>query len=224
MIDTTAAHPDVVSREEWEARRSDVLAAEKAQTKALDRLNARRRRLPMTPMDNYRFDGANGPVTLLDLFNGRPQLIVQNFMFDPDWDAGCPSCSNLADSAPHLSHFGPYDVAIARISRAPIDKITAYNARMGWDAPWVSSLNSTYNQDWGWTADDGEVPGVSCYLQLDGQPYLTYSTSGRGVEPLSSQVGYLDSTVYGRQESWEDSPAGWPQTNPYQKTRRHDEY
>jgi len=220
-----AAHPPVVSRDEWQTRRDSLMAEEKQLTRQSDEVNASRRALPMTPVENYTFEGADGPVSLIDLFGDRSQLIVQNFMFHPDWDAGCPSCSNLADNVPHLSHFGPYDVSFARISRAPIDRIAAYSTRMGWSAPWVSAFNSSYNQDWGWTQLDGsEVPGVSFYLRVDDRPYLTYVTDGRGVEPLSAMAGYLDRTIYGRQEAWESSPTGWPQDEPYRRNRRHDEY
>lgn len=178
----------------------------------------------MTPVDDYVFTGRDGPVRLVDLFAGRAQLVVQHFMFDPSWDEGCPSCSNLADNVPHLAHFGPYDLAFARISRAPIEKLLAYSERMGWDAPWVSSFDSTFNDDFGWTRDDQEIPGVSVYLRLGEDVFQTYVTEGRGVEILSGFVGYLDVSPYGRQEAWEDSPPGWPQTPAHERNRRHDEY
>ncbi|MEH0108606.1 DUF899 family protein [Tersicoccus sp. MR15.9] len=224
MTTTAPALPEIVDRDTWEQRRQDHLEREKAWTRLGDEVSAARRRLPMTPMPAYTFDGPDGPVTLLELFAGRRQLIVQNFMFDPAWDAGCPSCSNLADNVPHLAHFGPYDIAWARISAAPVEKLTAYSRRMGWTVPWVSSGNSGYNRDWGWTRDDGEYPGVSFYVR-DGQDvYLTFATEGRGVEPLSALAGYLDRTVWGRQKDWEDSPPGWPQTESFMRNRRHDEY
>nr|WP_267880630.1 DUF899 family protein [Actinokineospora spheciospongiae] len=96
--------------------------------------------------------------------------------------------------------------------------------RMGWSAPWVSSADSAYNRDWGWTREDGEYPGVSFYVRTGDDVFLTYVTEGRGVEPLSGFAGYLDRTVFGRQESWEDSPTGWPTGDPHTRNRRHDEY
>ena len=218
------AHPQIVDRAEWQHAADEQLAREKELTKQGDKVTAARRRLPMTPVDNYAFAGPDGPVTLLELFGDADQLIIQHFMFHPDWDAGCPHCSNLADSLPHTAHFAPYGIGFVRVSRAPVEKLQAYSERMGWREPWVSSNGNSYNQDWGWTVDDGEVPGVSFLLKVGDQAYLTYSTVGRGVEPLSSEAGYLDRTIYGRQETWEDSPAGWPQTEAFSKTRRHDEY
>ncbi len=218
------AYPDTVDRQEWEKARAALLDEEKSETRARDRVGAARRRLPMMPMPAYTFEDENGQVTLLELFEGRSQLVVQHFMFDPEWDAGCPSCSNLADNVPHLAHLWAYGITYARISRAPIEKLLAYRERMGWTAPWVSSLDSTFNQDFGWTQPDGEVPGVSVYLRRDEDVFLTYSTSGRGVEPLSGLVGYLDISPYGRQEEWEESPEGWPQVPAHGVNRRHDEY
>ncbi len=226
MIDTTKAHPPIVDRATWEEKRNELLPKEKEATKLLDAVAAQRRRLPMTEMPNYTFMGKDGPVEFIDLFEGRSQLIIHHFMFQPDWDAGCPSCSDDADNAiPHPAHFGPYDLSLVRVSRAPIEKLLVYSKRMGWDVPWYSSLDSTFNQDWGWTNHQGnEAPGFSVYLQLNGQPYLTYRTQGRGVEILSSIAGHLDVAPYGRQEGWQDVPGGWPQGDVFTKIRRHDEY
>ncbi len=181
----------------------------------------------MTPVGDYTLDGPAGPLAFVDLFQGVERLVVQHFMFAPDWDAGCPSCSYAVDSSPrHLSHLRAEGIAHAVISHAPIGTIAAYQRRMGWDdLLWVSSANSPFNRDWGWTSDDGEVPGFSFYLLADGVGYLTYSTTGRGVEPVLSTVNLVDRTVYGRCEDWEDSPDGWPQHGTYDgPTRRHDEY
>lgn len=226
MIDTTKAHPPIVDRATWEEQRSALLPKEKAATRQLDEVAALRRRLPMTEIPNYTFMSQDGPVQFIDLFAGRSQLIIHHFMFRPDWTAGCPSCSDDADNAiPHLAHFGPYDLSLVRVSRAPIEKLTAYSNRMNWHVPWYSSLHSTFNQDWGWTTDqEQEVPGFSVYLQVHGRPYLTYRTQGRGVEILSSIAGHLDIAPYGRQEKWQDVPAGWPQDDVFAKIRRHDEY
>ncbi|WP_424186272.1 DUF899 domain-containing protein [Actinokineospora sp. G85] len=220
----TTARPDIVDLEGFQRARAELLVQEKELTRLSDKVAARRRRLPMTRVPEYTFDGEHGPVTLRGLFGDRTQLVVQNFMFDPEWDAGCSSCSFMVDNMPHLAHFGPYDIAFACVSAAPVAKLLAYRDRMGWPVTWVSSLNNTYNRDFGWTTDDGEQPGFSFYVRTDDDVFLTYSTDGRGVEPLAGMVGYLDRTVFGRQELWEDSPAGWPQSESFSHTRRHDEY
>lgn len=226
MIDTTPAHPPVVDRAAWTAARAALLPLEKAGTRLHDAIAAQRRRLPMTPVQNYSFTGERGPVTLTDLFAGRSQLILHHFMFEPQWSQGCAFCSDDADNAvPHLAHLGPYDISFVRISRAPVEKLLAYSARMGWTVPWVSSGGTTFGDDWGWTRPGGgEVSGFSVYLLHSGVPHLTYRTDGRGVELMSSIAGHLDITPYGRQEAWEDSPPGWPQDGTFTKTRRHDEY
>ncbi|GGR20107.1 DUF899 domain-containing protein [Deinococcus ruber] len=226
MIDTALAHPPIVSREQWTQARDALLPLEKAETRLRDAVAAQRRRLPMTEVANYTFMGKDGPLSFLDLFAGRSQLIVHHFMFEPAWEQGCVFCSDDADNAvPHLSHFGPYDISFVRLSRAPIEKLTAYSARMGWSVPWVSAHDCTFNQDWGWTRPGGgEVSGFSVYLQLDGRPYLTYRTEARGTEPMSSIAAHLDITPYGRQETWQDVPTGWPHHDTFTRTKRHDEY
>jgi predicted dithiol-disulfide oxidoreductase (DUF899 family) len=168
----------------------------------------------------------DGPMTFIDLFAGRSQLIVHHFMFDPNWHQGCAFCSDDADNGvPHLAHFRPYDISFVRISRAPIDKLLAYSERMGWSVPWFSSHDCTFNQEWGWTIPNGgEAAGFSVYIQVEGKPYLTYVTKDRGVELFSSIAGHLDITPYGRQEKWQAVPLGWRQDDTFTKIRRHDEY
>lgn len=225
MIDTTKAHPPIVDRETWQTARENLLGLEKVETRLRDAIAASRRRLPMTEVANYRLEGLDGPVTFIDLFAGRSQLIVHHFMFDPTWDQGCAFCSDDADNCvPHLAHFQPYDISFVRISRAPIGKLLAYSKRMGWSVPWFSSHDCTFNQDWGWTVQGGEVSGFSVYLQMEGKPYLTYQTKARGVELMSSIAGHLDIAPYGRQEKWQEVPPGWPQDDTFTKLRRHDEY
>src|SRR3954454_21458496 len=148
--------PDVVSREEWLVARKELLVREKAATRARDALNADRRRLPMVLVDkDYRFEGPDGEVGLADLFEGRRQLVVQHFMFDPSWDDGCPSCTAGADeNAPKMrEHLAVRDTTFAAISRAPIDKIERYKAKKGWTFPWVSSFGSPFNYDYQATVD-----------------------------------------------------------------------
>jgi predicted dithiol-disulfide oxidoreductase (DUF899 family) len=225
--------PQIVSETEWRAAREALLADEKEATRARDALAARRRRLPMVRIDkDYVFDGANGKATLLDIFDGRRQLLLYHFMFGPSEEAGCDGCSMFVDQIGHLAHLRARDTSFALVSRAPISKIEAYRKRMGWTIPWYSSFRSEFNVDFGVGPEtpqpdayqDGETFGLSVFLR-DGRSVLrTYFTTARGVEALGSVWTFLDLTPLGRQEEWEDSPAGYPQTKPYQWWRRHDEY
>lgn len=222
---TQGSLPPIVSREEWQSARDSLLAREKEETRARDAVNAERRRLPMVAIDKpYAFEGPAGKVKLLDLFEGRRQLIVQHFMFDPTWEQGCPSCSFLTDSIGHLAHLHARDISLVLISRAPFEKLSRYEERMGWTVPWFSSSGSDFNADFGVTTDKGEQPGVSVFLRDGERVFHTYFTSGRGVESLSGLTGYLDLAPYGRQETWEDSPEGWPQGPAITWVRRHDSY
>lgn len=225
MSKDEVARPKVVDEAEWRAALDEQVALEKAHTRAQDALAAARRRLPMMRLDkDYRFDTLGGHRSLPELFEGRSQLIVYHFMFGPDWEAGCPGCSWVADAMSHPAHLQARDVSFTMVSRAPLDRLLAYRDRMGWIAPWVSSLDSGFNQDMGATTEDGEHHGVSVFLRDGGTVYRTYTTGARGVEQLGSHWSYLDLTPYGRQESWEDSPAGFPQGPLYSWMHRHDEY
>ena len=153
--------PQVVSREEWVAARKELLAKEKELTRARDALNAERRRLPMVKIEkNYVFEGPEGTASLLDLFEGRRQLIVGHFMFDPSWEDGCPSCSAGAAeiSAGLLEHLHSRDTTFVYVSRAPLAKIEAYKARKGWTFPWYSSFGSDFNYDFHVTMDESVTP------------------------------------------------------------------
>jgi predicted dithiol-disulfide oxidoreductase (DUF899 family) len=225
MIGRKIALPRIVSRDEWLAAREEFLAKEKKFTRQLDALNAERRRLPMVKIEKeYIFEGPNGKVSLLDLFEGRRQLIIYHFMFDPDWDEGCDGCSMVVDNMGHPAHLHTRDTSRALVSRAPLQKIKPFKARMGWTIPWYSSFASDFNEDFGVTTDSGETFGLSVFLCDGDSIFHTYFTNGRGVEHLGSNWSYLDLTPFGRQESWEDSPAGWPQTPPYEWWRHHDRY
>ncbi len=221
--------PQIVSPAEWQAQHEKFLAKEKAETRARDALAAERRRLPMTQVQKaYTFEGENGKVSLLELFEGRRQLIVYHFMFAPGVDgwpeAGCPGCSFFTDQIGHLSHLHARDTSLVLVSRASYEKLSRYRERMGWQVPWVSSKSSDFNRDFGVTTDEGERHGLSVFLRDGDAVYRTYFTTARGVEPLGSTWTFLDLTPFGRQEIWEDSPEGWPQTEPYDWWRRHDEY
>lgn len=245
------ALPPVVSRDDWLAARKAHLAREKALTRQRDALAAERRRLPMVRMEkDYVFEGPNGSVRLLELFEGRRQLIVYHFMFDPDdpppgqsgepWEEGCSGCSMLVDNIGHLAHLHARDTSLVLVSRAPLAKIEPFRRRMGWTLPWFSSFGSDFNYDFHATLDEdvapveynfrpapgakGEAHGLSVFLRDGDAVYHTYSAYARGVEHLVGTVNFLDLTPYGRQEDWEDSPAGWPQTPTYGWGRHHDRY
>ena len=223
------ATPRIVSPTEWQAAREELLIKEKAATRARDALAAERRRLPMVRIDkDYVFQGPDGKANLLDLFEGRRQLIIYHFMFAPvveGWpEAGCPGCSFFVDQIGHLSHLHARDTSFALVSRAPLANIQRYQKRMGWTVPWFSSAGNDFNVDFGVTSDSGETFGLSVFLRDGDNVYRTYFTSGRGVEALGSTWTFLDLTPLGRQEDWEDSPAGWSQSPPYEWWRRHDEY
>jgi predicted dithiol-disulfide oxidoreductase (DUF899 family) len=206
----SVTYPRIVSREEWLAARAELLTKEKEATRARDRLNAERRRLPMVKIDKeYVFEGPNGRASLLDLFDGRRQLIIYHFMFDPSWEDGCPSCTNLVDNIPfRLARIQAHDTSLVLVSRAPLAKLESYKARKGWSVPWYSSYGSDFNYDFGVSHDFGETPGLSVFLRDDDQILHSYSTTGRGVDILLGTYNYLDLTPLGRQEDWEERPEG----------------
>lgn len=214
-----------MSAEEWQQAAAAFRDEEKALTRQIDVLNAKRRRLPMTQVRaDYVFEGTTGERTLLDLFDGRSQLIVYHFMFGPDWTEGCSGCSWVVDAMSDPVHLHARDVSFVLSSRSSLDKLQGYRERMGWNLPWYSCLGSSFNDDMGATIDGEENHGASVFLRDGDQVYRTYFTEDRGVEHLGSHWTYLDLTPFGRQEGWEDSPDGWPQEDPYGWIRRHDEY
>jgi predicted dithiol-disulfide oxidoreductase (DUF899 family) len=221
--------PPIVSPAEWQAAHDALLAKEKAATRARDALAAERRRQPMVRIDkSYLLHRPGGKADLVDLFDGRRQLILYHFMFAPGvhgWpDAGCPGCSMFVDQIGELAHFHARDTSFALVSLAPLAKIEAYRKRMGWTIPWFSSAGSDFNKDFGVTTASGEMFGLSVFLRDGAAVYRTYFTSRRGVEALGSVWTFLDLTPLGRQEEWEDSPEGRPQSPRYGWWRRHDEY
>lgn len=223
--------PSIVPEAEWHLARNALLAKEKALTRARDALAAERRRLPMFRVEKpYIFDGPDGEMSLLDLFDGRTQLLLYHFMFAPGvpgWpSAGCPGCSMFVDNIGQFApvHLHARGISLALVSRAPLANLDAYRKRMSWPHRWVSSARNDFNADLGITTNQGEAHGLSVFFRQEAEIFRTYFTSQRGCEVLGSVWGFLDATPYGRQETWEDSPAGWPQTPPYQWWRRHDEY
>ncbi len=218
--------PPIVTPQEWEAARQELLVEEKKLTRARDALAAKRRRMPWLAVEKeYRFDGPDGPASLLDLFEGHRQLIVYHFMFDPSWDEGCGGCSFLVDNIGHLAHLHAANTSLVCVSRALLAKIERFKARMGWTIPWYSSFGSDFNYDFHVTLDEaiapveynyrtkeelerkgeswfvkGEQPGLSVFLREADRIFHTYSTYARGLELLLGTFNYLDLTPLGRQE------------------------
>jgi predicted dithiol-disulfide oxidoreductase (DUF899 family) len=242
--------PQVVSRDEWLAARKALLAKEKAFTHERDALNRARRELPMVEISKeYVFEGADGKATLLDAFEGRRQLIVYHFMWLWDEGRGCPSCSLLVDSIPHLAHFHARDTTLGVVSRGKWADIDAYRRRMGWTMPWYSSFGSDFNYDFHVTIDEkvapveynyktaaeleredvswrgwsGEQPGISVFLREGDRVFHTYSSYARGGDLLINTYNYLDLTALGRQEDWEE-PKGRSDGPMMHWVERHDEY
>jgi predicted dithiol-disulfide oxidoreductase (DUF899 family) len=225
--------PRVASRHEWLVARKALLAKEKESTRARDALNAERRRLPMVEIDkDYAFEGPDGTASLLDLFEGRRQLIVDHFMWpDPTVAVGCPSCSARVDQYGNLAHLHERQTTMVVVSRAPLDKIESFKERMGWTFPWYSSWGGDFNYDFhvtldeavapveynyrdkaeleaaGYTEIEGDLHGTSVFLRDGDRVFHTYSTYGRGTEQVGGTHYYLDLTALGRQEDWEE-PAG----------------
>jgi predicted dithiol-disulfide oxidoreductase (DUF899 family) len=226
--------PKVASYDEWLTARRELLAEEKALTRARDALSTKRRELPMVKVEKaYRFTGPDGTAGLLDLFGGYRQLIIQHFMFDPGWDEGCSSCTAASDemSTGLIAHLHARDTEYVVVSRAPLEKIEPYRAQRGWTFPWFSSYGSDFNYDYnvtidpavapvmlnfrtlpeleqvgmGWLAEgSSEQPGYSMFLRDGDSVFHTYSVYARGTEMLGGSYYFLDLTALGRQEAWEE--------------------
>ncbi|MBD3883680.1 DUF899 domain-containing protein [Phormidium tenue FACHB-886] len=241
MIKNEIAHPSIVGQNEWIAARKTLLEHEKEYTKHGDRINAERRRLPMVKLEKqYTFERLDGSVKLIDLFNGRTQLIVYHFMFAPEWNAGCMGCTGYVDALGDLSMLSNRNTMFVLVSRAPLPKLEAYKTLKGWTLPWYSSFGSDFNYDFHVTLDkniapveynyrdkaelekrngsnvmQGESHGLSVFFRIGDDVFHTYSTYARGVESVTDAYSLLDMTPYGRQEDFEDSPSGWPQSPTY---------
>jgi predicted dithiol-disulfide oxidoreductase (DUF899 family) len=216
--------PRIVSAQEWDAARADMLVKEKAHTRARDALAAERRRMPWLRVErDYRFEGPDGPATLADLFAGRRQLVVYRAFFDPGvhgWpDHPCTGCSMVADQVADLAHLNARDTTLVYVSRAPQPDIARVKERMGWTMPWFT-LTDDFDVDFG----VDQWHGHNAFVRHDGEVYRTYFIDSRGDEAMGSTWSYLDMTAFGRQEEWEDSPDGYPQTPAYQWWNWHDEY
>jgi len=216
--------PPIVSPDEWEAARRQLLVKEKELTRARDALAAERRRMPWLAVEkDYEFDGPAGKASLLDLFDGRRQLIVYRAFFEPGVhglpEHACPGCSLVADQVAHLAHLNARNTTLAFASPAPQPDIARLKARMGWEMPWYTILD-------GFDADFGvdEWHGTNAFIRDGDRVFRTYFVNVRGDEAMGSTWSYLDISALGRQESWEDSPEGYPQTAPYEWWNWHDEY
>jgi predicted dithiol-disulfide oxidoreductase (DUF899 family) len=227
----------VVSHEEWLKARLELLAAEKEFTRQRDALTRRRMAMPWERVEkSYRFEGPNGPLSLADLFDGRSQLIVYHFMFGPDWEEGCKSCSFWADNFDGIPiHLNHRDVTFTAVSRAPLAKIEAYKKRMGWSFPWVSSYGSDFNYDfhvsfteeqlaagkvdysYGLVEGYEELPGLSVFYKNErGEVFHTYSCYARGIDMVNGAYQLLDLVPKGRDEDGFEFSMEW--------VRRHDQY
>ncbi|MGH2744762.1 MAG: DUF899 domain-containing protein [Thermoleophilaceae bacterium] len=224
--------PPIASRREWETAREKLLVKEKELTRARDAMAAERRRMPWMAVEkDYRFEGPSGAASLADLFEGRRQLLVYRAFYAPDVttdpEAGgayperaCVGCSLVADQVAHPAHLNARDTTLAFVSRAPQAEIQGLQERMGWEAiPWYT-LTDDFDADF---AVD-EWHGTNAFIREGDRGFRTYFTNGRGDEALGSTWSYLDMTALGRQEEWEDSPEGYPQTPPYQWWNYHDAY
>jgi|SRR5436190_11205602 len=214
--------PPVVSPQDWEEARRRLLVKEKQLTRARDALAAERRRMPWMAVEkDYRFEGPGGMASLLDLFDGRRQLIVYRAFFEPGvngWpEHACIGCSLMADQVAHLAHLHARDTSLVFASRAPQQDIQRMTARMGWDMPWYT-ITDAFDTDFG----VGEWHGTNAFIRDGDRIYRTYFVNDRGDEGMGTTWGYLDITALGRQEEWEDSPEGYPQTPPYRWWRYHD--
>jgi predicted dithiol-disulfide oxidoreductase (DUF899 family) len=216
--------PPVVNAEKWEAARQELLVKEKELTRARDAMAAARRRMPWLAVEKtYQFEGPEGKVSLLDLFGGRRQLIVYRAFFEPGvfgWpDHACRGCSLGADQVSHLSHLNARDTTLVYASRAPQADIARLKKRMEWDIPWYT-ITDSFDKDFG----VDEWHGTNAFIRKGDQVFRTYFINSRGDEQMGNTWNYLDITALGRQEEWEHSPEGYPQTAPYEWWNWHDEY
>lgn len=224
--------PPIVSAQEWENAREELLVKEKELTRARDAMAAERRRMPWMAVEkDYRFEGPNGMVNLLDLFEKRRQLIVYRFFYGLEVtnsyaeggmypERGCAGCSFLADQVAHPAHLNARDTTLAFVSRAPQSEIRGLKKRMGWaEIPWYTIIDD-FDADFGVR----EMHGTNAFIREGERIFRTYFVNNRGDEAMGSTWSYLDITALGRQEEWEDSPSGYPQTPPYRWWNYHDAY
>ena len=211
----TNALPPVVDTETWQRELDELRAREKAATRELDAIAAARRRLPMVEMPDYILEGADGPVRLVDVFEAQSQLIVYNHMWFPGEEWQCPGCTGFTSQFTRLEFLDNYDARFVIVTQGPIDEALAYKRRVGNKMTWYSTANSPFGADMG--APPGGGFQVNVFLRVGDTVYRTYNTQGRGTEQLSHTFALIDLLPYGRQEEWQDSPEGWPQSPTYSR-------
>lgn len=213
--DEAPALPPVVDTATWEAALADLRTREKAATRELDAIAAERRRLPMVELPDYTLVGPGGPIRLVDVFDGQRQLVVYHHMWFPGEEWQCGGCTGFTSQFTRLEFLEPYDARFVIVTAGPIDEALAYKARVGNRMDWFSSADSPFAEDMGAPLGGGFQVNV---LLRDGDTvYRTYNTQGRGTEQLSHTFPLIDLLPYGRQEDWQDSPDGWPQSPAYSR-------
>lgn len=212
---TDTALPPVVDQATWESELAALRVREKAATRELDAIAAQRRRLPMVELPPYTLDSADGPVRLVDLFDGRRQLITYHHMWFDDAEWQCGGCTGFTSQYTRLEFLEPYDARFVIVTQGPIDQALAYREKVGNAMTWYSTANSPFGADMGAPAGGGFA--VNVFLRDGDTVYRTWHTSGRGTEQLSHTFALIDLLPYGRQEEWQDVPPGWPQSPTYSK-------
>ena len=212
---STDALPPVVDAETWQRELDALRRREKAATRELDAIAAQRRRLPMVELPDYTLEGADGPVRLAEIFDGRPQLIVYNHMWFPGETWQCGGCTGFTSQFNRLDVLDNFDARFVIVTQGPIDEALAYKRRVGNTMTWYSTANSPFGADVGAPAGGGFA--VNVFLRDGERVYRTWHTSGRGTEQLGFGFGLIDVLPYGRQEVWQDSPPGWPQSPTYSR-------
>lgn len=210
-----AARPPIVDAGTWETALAELRVREKAATRELDAIAAARRRLPMVELPDYVLEGAEGPVRLVDVFEGAPQLIVYHHMWSPGEEWQCGGCTGFTSQFTRLEFLEDYDARFVIVTQGEIDEALAYKARVGNEMTWYSTANSPFGDDMGAPLDGGFQ--VNVFLRDGDTVHRTYNTQGRGTEQLSHSFPLIDLLPYGRQEEWQDSPDGWPQSPTYSR-------
>jgi predicted dithiol-disulfide oxidoreductase (DUF899 family) len=212
---TISALPPIADQQNWQREVDALRIREKAVTRELDAIAAQRRRLPMVAMANYVLEGEDGPVRLVDVFEGAPQLIVYHHMWSPGEQWQCPGCTGFTAQFTRLEFLANYDARFVIVTQGPIDEAISYKRRVGNQMTWYSTAGSPFGTDMG--APPGGQFAINVFLRQGDQVYRTWYTDRRGCEQLTHAFGLIDTLPYGRQEEWQDSPAGWPQHPTYSR-------
>jgi predicted dithiol-disulfide oxidoreductase (DUF899 family) len=212
---TSAGLPPIVDQQTWRRELAALRVREKAATRELDAIAAQRRRLPMVAMPDYVLEGENGPVRLVDVFEGKSQLIVYHHMWFPDEEWQCPGCTGFTSQFTRLEFLDNYDARFVVVTPGPIDQALAYKRRVGNQMTWYSTAHSSFGADV--DAPPGGGFAVNIFLRHQDRVYRTWHTNGRGCEQLGHSFALIDLLPYGRQEEWQDSPTGWPQSATYSR-------